>query len=210
MADERGNMEEDQGRAAVTVLVDERGVVTDVGIPAGWHRAMRPRELGPALLAAANTAIANRVAEQVELVDLDDPAPVFTTRDAPSADGDPTSAVAEDLVTEVLDLFSRYDAELATYAAQVRAATTTTNRGESGSGRVVVMFASGQVSAVDIDTTWAAGARHTEIRSEVLSAFQAAQRQARSATIPLPPSIARLQELASDPQALSRQLGLAR
>jgi hypothetical protein len=63
-----------------------------------------------------------------------------------------------------------------------------------------------------VDTTWAAGARHTEIRAEALSAFKAAWRQATpdSAAIALPPSIARLQELASDPQALSRQLGLSR
>ncbi|MGH3684257.1 MAG: hypothetical protein ACRDRU_12125 [Pseudonocardiaceae bacterium] len=46
-----------------------------------------------------------------------------------------------------------------------------------------------------------------------MSAFQAAWRQAASrgsGGIPLPPSIARLQELASDPEALSRQLGLSR
>ncbi len=138
---------------------------------------------------------------------------MFSYRDAPSAGGDPTSPVAESLVNEVLDLFSWFDTELEAYAAQVRQAATATNCGEGINGRIIVTAAAGQISAVDVDVRWASAARHTEIRAEAMSAFQAAWRQAASrgsGGIPFPPSIARLQELASDPEALSRQLGLSR
>lgn len=201
--------------AAITVLVDERGVVSDVVIPAQWRDGVTPRDLGRVLLEAVNKAIVNRVTSQVEQLDLDAPAepPVFSHRDAPSAGGDPTSPVAESLVNEVLELFSRFDAELEAYAGQVRQAASATNRGEGVNGHIVVTVAAGQVSGVDVDVRWASAARHTEIRAEAMSAFQAAWRQGAprgSGGIPLPPSIARLQELASDPEALSRQLGLSR
>jgi hypothetical protein len=200
--------------AAITVAVDERGAVSDVVIPAQWRDVVQPHDLGQVLLEAVHKAIAHRVTSQVEQLDLDGPIehPVFSRRDAPSAGGDPTSPVAESLVNEVLELFSRFDAELDAYAAQVRQAATATNRGEGVNRRIVVTVASGQVAGVDVDVRWVSAARHTEIRAEAISAFQAAWRQAAasgSGAIPLPPSIARLQELASDPEALSRQLGLS-
>ncbi|MGH4016769.1 MAG: hypothetical protein ACRDSL_23115 [Pseudonocardiaceae bacterium] len=200
---------------AITVVVDEQGAVSDVVIPAQWRDTVQPRDLGRVLLEGANKAIANRVASQVEQLDLDAPVgrPVHARQDAPSAGGDPTSPVAESLVNEVLDLFSRFDVELAAYATQVRQVATAVNHGEGVNGRIVVTIAAGQVSGVDVDARWASAARHTEIRAEAMSAFQAAWRQAASRSspgIPIPPSIARLHELASDPEALSRQLGLSR
>jgi hypothetical protein len=199
----------DEKPTAIAVTVDERGVVSDVTIPANWRDLVEPRDLGGALLDAANAAIAGRVAEQVDLFDVDGPPPAFAHREVPSANGDPTSAVAENLVNEVLDLFSRFDAELETYARQVRQAVTATNRGESSDSRVVVTVDAGQIASVDIDTAWASSARHTEIRAAALTAFRAAW-TGEATPVALPPSIARLQELASDPQALSRQLGLSR
>ena len=201
--------------AAVTVLVDERGVVSDVVISAQWRDVVAPRDLGRVLLEAVRKAIANRVTSQVEQLNQDAPLerPVFSHRDAPSAGGDPTSPVAESLVNEVLELFSRFDSELEAYAVQVRQAASATNRGEGVNGHIVVTVTAGQISGVDVDVRWASAARHTEIRAEAMSAFQAAWPQEASGSsggIPLPPSIARLQELASDPEALSRQLGLSR
>ncbi|MGH3934442.1 MAG: hypothetical protein ACRDS1_05610 [Pseudonocardiaceae bacterium] len=201
--------------APITVLVDEQGAVSDVVIPARWREVVRPHDLGRALCEAANKAIANRVISQVERLDLDAPAerPAFSHRDAPSAGGDPTSPVAQSLVNEVLDVFTRFDAELEAYAAQVRQVATATNRGQGVGGRVFVTVTAGQVSSVDVDVRWASIARHTEIRAEATSAFQAVWRRAAargSGGLPLPPSIARLRELASDPEALSRQLGLSR
>ncbi|MGH3428848.1 MAG: hypothetical protein ACRDQZ_14990, partial [Mycobacteriales bacterium] len=214
-ADQALSQDSAENPAVITVLVDERGAVSDVVIPARWREVVQPRGLGGALLEAVHTAIANRVAGQVEQLDLDALAerPVFAHRDAPSAGGDPTSPVAQALVNEVRDLFSRFDTELAAYAAQVRQAATATNYGEGANGRIIVTAAAGQISGVDVDVRWASAARHTEIRAEAMSAFQAAWRQAAAlgcGGIPLPKSIARLQELAGDPAALSRQLGLSR
>jgi hypothetical protein len=201
--------------AAITVVVDERCAVSDVVIAAQWRDVVRPHDLGRVLLEATNKAILIQVASQVERLDPEGPVelPGFTQRAAPSAGGDPTSPVAESLVNEVLELFSRFDAELAAYTAHVRQAASGTTRGEGFNGRIVVTVAAGQVCGVDVDVKWASAARHTEIRAEAMSAFQAAWQQAASSDvreIPLPPSIARLQELASDPEALSRQLGLSR
>ncbi|MGH3791239.1 MAG: hypothetical protein ACRDQ9_10660 [Pseudonocardiaceae bacterium] len=111
--------------AAITVLVDEQGAVSDVVISAQWRGVVRPSDLGRVLLAAVNKAIANRVASQVEQLDLD--ALEVLHRNAPSAGGDPTSPVAQSLVNEVRDLFSRFDAELAEYTAQVRQAPPTSS-----------------------------------------------------------------------------------
>ncbi|HEV7829447.1 MAG TPA: hypothetical protein VGP04_11475 [Pseudonocardiaceae bacterium] len=201
--------------AVITVVVDERGAVSDVLIAAQWRDVVRPRDLGRVLLEATNKAIVNQVASQVELLDPEElvERPEFAHRVAPSAGGDPTSPVAESLVNEVLELFSRFDAELAAYTAHVRQAASGTTRSEGFNGRIVVTVAAGQVSGVDVDVKWASVARHTEIRAEAMSAFHAARQQAASCDvrgIPLPPAIARLQELASDPEALSRQLGLSR
>ncbi len=214
-ADRAPAQESAESPAAIRVLVDERGVVSDVVIPAQWRDVVRPRDLGRVLLEAVHKAIANRVTSQVGQLALDAPVerPAFSHRDAPSAAGDPTSPVAESLVDEVLSLVSRVATELEAYAAQVRQAATATNRGEGANGRIVITVAAGQVSGVDVDVRWASAARRTEIRAEAMSAFQAVWRQAvsyGSGGIPLPPSIARLQELASDPEALSRQLGLSR
>lgn len=201
--------------AAIAVIVDERCVVSDVVILPRWRDAVHPRDLGQQLREAANKAIADQVAGQLEQFDLNAPkmSPMFAYRRAPSAGGDPTSPVAESLVNEVLDLFSRFDAELDAYAAQTRQVATASNRGEGTNGRIIVTISAGQVSEVDVDDRWASVVGHTEISAEALSAFQAASRQAASRGangIPVPPSIARLQELASDPDALCRQLGLSR
>ena len=200
---------------AITVLADEQGVVSDVLVPADWRNTVSPRDLGGALRDAANKAIMDRVAAQAEQFDpYAVVAPQTTVRPhAPSAHGDPTSPVAENLVNEVLGLFSRFDAELATYSDQVRQQVTTTQRAEGPGGRIVVTLAAGQVSTVEADDRWATAARHTEIQAEATQAFRAAFRHGAAAgsdDIPLPPSITRLHELAGDPEALCRQLGLSR
>jgi hypothetical protein len=194
--------------AAIAVVVDARGAVSDVIIPVRWHETVPPRDLGRTLQDTANEAIAARVTEQVDQFDMDQPVQ-FGHRDAPSAHGDPTSPVAENLVNEALELFANFNADLAAYTAQVNQASPSTSSGQGGNGRISVTLSAGQVSAVTVDTNWAASARHTEVRAEALSAFRAAARVSTS-EVAFPASIARLHELASDPVALSRQLGLSR
>ena len=197
----------------IQVVLDESGAVRDVVIPENWRETTSPRELGPALLDAANRALGNVVAAQVEAFDLGSAPeqPVVARKDAPDAGGDPTSPIAEALVNEALDLFSRYDRDLKAYAAQVRRAATATSRGAGGNGRIVVTMTGGRITGVEADPRWAVTARYTEVRVEALSAFRAAGRgSAATRSIALPASITRLQELASDPEALSQQLGLSR
>jgi len=205
--------DETQEPGPIQVVLDESGAVRDVVIPANWRETTPPRELGPALLDAATKALTNLVAAQVETLDLGSvpEQPVMVHRDVPHAGGDPTSPVAEALVNEVLGLFSRYDRDLEAYAAQVRQAATAMSRDAGGNGRIVVTTTGGRVTGVEADPRWAATARYTEVRVEALSAFRAAGRgSAATRSVALPASIARLQELASDPEALSRQLGLSR
>jgi hypothetical protein len=206
--------EEAEDPNVIRVLVDERGAVSDVIIPARWQDTVEARDLGQALREKANEAIANRIAVQLEDLDLDaESQPVFAHRDAPSAHGDPDSPVAQSLLTEVMDLFARIDTDLATYAAQMRQAATATYSGAGVNSRISVTMAHGQVTGVAVDQRWLHGARHTEIRAEALSAFQAAWRQVTTTgagAVRVPPALARLQELASDPEALSRQLGSLR
>lgn len=205
--------DETQEFGPIQVVLDQSGAVRDLVIPENWRETTAPRELGPALLDAANRALTNLVADQVETFDLGSvpEQPVMVHRDVPHAGGDPTSPIAQALVNEVLDLFSRYDADLETYTAQVRQAAAATSRGAGGNGRIVVTMTGGRITGVETDPRWAATARYTEVRVEALTAFQAAQRgSATTRSVALPASIARLQELASDPHALSRQLGLSR
>ncbi|MET0133128.1 MAG: hypothetical protein ABW215_05995 [Kibdelosporangium sp.] len=196
--------------AAIAVVVDSRGAVSDVIVPARWHETVSARDLGLVLQETANKAIAKRVAEQVDEFDMDQPVRFGHRADAPSAHGDPDSAVAENLVREALDLFANFNADLAAYTAQVKQSTPATSRGQGGNGRITVTLSAGQVSAVTVDAAWAASARHTEVRAEALSAFRAADQVSSSPEVAFPASIARLHELASDPVALSRQLGLSR
>ena len=76
------------------------------------------------------------MAAQVEAFDLGSAPeqPVVARKDAPDAGGDPTSPIAEALVNEALDLFSRYDRDLEAYAAQVRQAATATSRARAATG----------------------------------------------------------------------------
>jgi hypothetical protein len=206
-----GRGEEPDG---IRVVVDAHGAVSDVVIPVRWEDAVSARELGDVLREKANEAIAGRIQDQLESVDLDaEPQAVFAHRDAPSAHGDPDSPVAQNLLAEVMDLFARVDSELTAYAGQVRQAASATFNGAGMNGRISVTMAHGQITGVTVDQHWLAGARHTELRAESLSAFQAAARQVTTTgatSVPVPPALARLQELASDPDALSRQLGSSR
>jgi hypothetical protein len=210
----QSNRDEAEEPDGIRVFADTDGAVSDVVIPARWEDAVPARELGHVLREKANEAIAGRIQDQLEGLDIDaEPQPVFAHRDAPSAHGDPDSPVAQNLLAEVMDLFARVDSELATYADQVRQAAGTTFNGAGMNGRISVTMAYGQITGVTVDQNWLASARHTEVRAEALSAFQAAARQVTTTgagSVRVPPALARLQELASDPDALSRQLGSVR
>lgn len=199
-------------RPAIVVTVDEQRLVTRVVVAVDWRDRIGPAALGECLTEAANEAILDEVARAAEALEPPTrPAPVHRD-DAPSANGDPTGPVAQALVAEAMELFARFDTELVEYTQQLRDASTAPSQGVSGNGHVRVVLAAGQVSRVEVNPRWAARAGHAMVAAEALAAFEAAQHAMAddAVVVRMPPALARLVELAGDPHALSRQLGLSR
>jgi hypothetical protein len=200
--------------APVVVTVDDDGRFSTATVSRNWAERIDARALGDEVQEAANKALTDHMAVAVEqsLANLDPNAqPPVVHREAPSAGGDPSSATAKNLVAEILDLFGQFDNQFTQFTASLQQVATGDHRGESAGRNVVVTLTRGQITAVQLDPQWAAGAAPTEIGAEVLAALQTAQRNAGDIKdIALPPALARLQELGSDPEALSRQLGLSK
>jgi hypothetical protein len=196
-------------RGVVTVVVDDAGTVTDVVIPATWKDELPELELGSALRTAANNAFFAWLSAGLDAVDLDQqPA-------APQEEGSHSPGPASEwLVREIDDLIAQFGRDYRRYRDRLRtaaaAAATATTKGVNG--RIEVTMEPGHVTEVTVDRRWIQYARYTEVRTEAVTAFHAASRQAGTGgpdTVPLPASLARMRELASDPRALSRQLGLS-
>lgn len=200
------------GPGVVKVVVDGSGAVVDVVLLPTWRERIGPGELGQALLAAANNALSGWLANVVEHLDLEPARPGVARADAVDAGGDPSSEVAWNLVNEIRELFATFDRDLERYRDQLEKVTSRAAEAHGGSGRIHVSMVPGQVSRVTADLRWATYARYTEVRAEALSAFRAAGRQLAEAdpgSVPLPASLARLRDLAGDPTALSKELGLS-
>jgi hypothetical protein len=195
---------DDQG--VITVLVDGSGAVADVVVPSDWKARIAPHELGDALRTAANNAFFGWLAGELDKADLEQRPAV------PEAAGSPPSQVSTS-EGEVDDLIAQFGRDFGIYRDRLRAAAATATATTRGiNGKIEVTMLPRHVTAVSVDPKWLRGARYTEIRAEALAAFQAACRQAGTGfpdTVPMPASIARIRELASDPRALSRQLGLS-
>jgi hypothetical protein len=171
----------------ITVTVDRSGLVADVLMPPTWRDTLEPRELGHALLTAANKALNSHLADHIEHLDLDPDVAAPT----------PTSDSL--VMSEVADLFARFDRDLEFYRDQLDAAVNVTASASGPNGRVRVTMTPGRVTDVSADARWAARARYTEIRAEALKAFQAATRDLGNpnpSAVPVPATLARLQELA--------------
>jgi hypothetical protein len=207
--------EPEEEAAPVVVTVDDEGRFSGVTVSQNWSSQVDARALGGEVQTAANKALVDYMAVAVEqnLGDSFDPNAQAATqhREAPSAHGDPSSATAKNLVAEILDLFGQFDAQFTEFQASLQQVAMSDHRGESASRSVVVTLARGQITAVTLDPQWAAGAASTEIGAEVLAALKAAQRNAGDIKdVPMPPALKRLQELAGDPESLTRQLGLSK
>jgi DNA-binding protein YbaB len=194
---------------AVTVVVDGRGLVTDVVSAARWQDEVHPRELGPALCAAANEALAGRMADEFEHGELESAFRPVTRQDAREAGGDPTGEIARNLQAEVAELLVAFDREVVTYRRELRAEADATASARSRKGAVEITVGHGRVITVTVDPSWAKTATHTAVRAEALGAFTAAGEQLGApSTVTPPTAIARLARLAADPPALFRELGL--
>jgi len=195
----------------VTVALDDEGRFSAVTVDREWRELLDPRRLGEELKEAANKALTDYLAVAVERNLAEAQAQPAAHREAPSANGDPSSATAKNLVNEILDLFGQFDAQFTQFTQALQQVATGDHRGESTTSSVVVTLARGQVTGVEVDEKWSRTAAHTEIGMETLAALQKAQRAAGDIKdVQMPPALARLQQLGSDPEALSRQLGLSR
>ncbi len=182
-------------RGVITVTVDRSGLVADVLVPPTWRDAVGPRELGQAMLTAANNALTSHLADLIEHMDLD---PDVTRK---AGDNPPTQESEGLVMSEVADLLARFDRDLETYRDQLNAAVNVTATGSGPNGRVRVTMTPGRVTEVSADSRWAAQARYTEIRAEALKAFQSATRDLGNpdpSAVPVPTTLARLQELAGE------------
>lgn len=198
----------------IVVTVDAAAIVREVSVPRDWRKRMRPHQLGQALLAAATAAVTEQCVEHWRTFDIDAEvrrASASTSRDAPSAGGDPDGPVARALTEEILGLIERIPQEQDDLLNQARAAAAAQTRTAGPGGHITVSMTGRQITAVDIAPKWALMARYLEIEAEAAAAFRSAQRTAPPLgpdTTVLPPAMARLRELVADPVALTRQLGL--
>jgi hypothetical protein len=193
---------------AVRVVTDRSGLVTDVVVTQHWREKVRPHQLALALTTAVNEALASRLMDHLTHTDLE---PEVTPRkDARDARGNPSGEVAQRLKAEIAGLLAAFERDLETYRRELSEAVSATVSARSPKGAVEVTMGHGQAVQVTVDLTWAKSARHNDVRAETLAAFQVAGQ--RLATVPRavtpPPSMARLRELARDPAALNRELGL--
>jgi len=195
----------------VSVVVDRGGLVTDVVIAAKWRDKVRPRDLGAALCAAANQALAGRLSDQLEHLELETEFRPVARPDARDAGGDPDGAVARALQAEVAELLVAFDRDVVTYQRELSAATNATVDARSRKGTVEVTVGHGRVIAVTVDPGWAKSATRTGLRAEALGAFTAAGERLATVdptAVTMPATLARLARLAADPPALSKELGL--
>src|SRR4051812_28329616 len=81
----------------IHVIVDRSGLVADVVVPQSWRGTVVPRELGHALLTAANNALLGQLADAMER----DPAVLQEHAVAPA-----TLLPADLAMSEVADLFN--------------------------------------------------------------------------------------------------------
>lgn len=196
------DVENRKGTGVVKVTVDQTGAVTDVVVAPNWREKVHPRDLGHALATAANTALTTRPAAEPE------PETTPVRGEARDLSGQTT----QELVNEFAALFAVFERDLEIYRDDLREAATATATARSAKGTVEVTMTHGRVTRVTVNPGWAKSARNNDIRVEALAAFTAAERQLAYLapnTVPLPASIIRLRELAGDPHALSKQLGLS-
>lgn len=177
---------------AVTVTVDHAGLVADVAITRNWRASIAASALGHALVTAANNAILELVADQLEHLDLASLVPAMPT-------AEPVTRPDDSMLTEMLDLMSRFDRDLETYRGQLESLVRATATAAGPNDKVTVSLGRGRIVEVTADVHWAARARYTEIRYEALGAFRAATRQLGNTditSVQKPASLVRLQELA--------------
>lgn len=198
----------------VTVRVDAGGSVEAVRVGFAWDRALRPEDLGPTVLATvgaarmAQTEQYGRALEQMESQPAPDPRPAPAATDPVGElartralltgldDADAAAEVFLDVLGQAADGIDEANRIIEQHAEK-----TFTGR----SKHVRATFSSsGDLQALDLESTWVRGAHPTNLGREItLAITDGAQRVRREGlTAALQASqIARVALLATDPTA---------
>ncbi|MCO1581352.1 YbaB/EbfC family nucleoid-associated protein [Crossiella sp. SN42] len=189
----------------VTVSVGPMGEVLSVRLAADWRRSVDPRALQGSVLTAANNAVMQALAKQVEQTEQTDVQPWPTPTAQPE-----TTPLTTDAAFRLLD---EVDAELATLTGRLDAVLNQPIEAESAGGHVRGGAMNGQVSTLTVDPYWAGSARNPEIEGELTEVLRELHRRGTSdpdlTRWPTSPAITELTALVSDPNLLLRRLGLS-
>lgn len=206
IADEAAQVPEPEPAGATLSGCDDAGIVTvvvsdnavdDVWLAEGWRHRIDPRELHACVADAANVAIANGVTAQLDM-----------HRHRPAG---PDRELAGHGALTRHDLLRLIDAATTDIERRTQQAAAATVSGDvtirSRGGHVAVTTAKQQVRHVELDPSWAARARDTEIVAELIDALAAgvdmAPTEAASSS-----AIDELTALIADPVRTLRRLGL--
>lgn len=196
-----------ESQPEVRVGVDEGGMVATLALDPAWRAALEPRQLGPAVVDAANAALGAWFVEQTEQGIL----PTLGGYQPPVSGASNEVLSVQQARAEIASLFERWPADFAQFKRQLESAAQASFTGAAADGRAVVTMTRGQFVAVEVDFAWAARARFTEIEVELTRALRSAQQAAAAGgagSVRPPGAVARVMELTQDPQALLRRLGM--
>lgn len=183
----------------VTVTATLTGEIVSVRLDTGWKRAVDPRVLGDAVLAAGNAA--TLAAMQTQLGQIQQPP-------APAARQTDTTPLTRQGVGRLLDAVT---ADLAEFAQRAAAIIDRPVSVESAGGHVSGTAARGRVLQVAVDPGWAARSRASEIESELVDVLGQLRRRSTLGDLaqgPRSAAITELTALASDPATLLSRIGL--
>jgi len=199
---------------SVRAVINSTGLVRSVAVEPEWRTALRPHELGGAVLAAVRAANKEQLTVWAGEVQANDSAPQPVRTPAPEPEHDvPSPAIGGEhaaAVEEVFGLLDKMTKELAGITEGLTTLQTARTVGQSPGRHVTVTLTGKQLTQVEIDPPWTAQANHREITGEIRGAIKAAYEQARrTAAETLATSAStQLQALAADPAVFLRKLGL--
>jgi hypothetical protein len=179
--------------AAVTVT--PTADVVSVRLGGAWRQS---RGLSAAVVTAANAATMRAVAWQVEH-------PPTERALAGTPDETPITAA------EALRLIDAVSADVATFTQRVAEIIDRPVVAESAGGHVRASARAGQVVDLAVDPGWTAGARVSEVESELLDALRALRTRCAPGELangPESEAITTLTALLADPNAMLRRVGL--
>jgi hypothetical protein len=186
----------------VEVVVSPTAEVIAVRLSPRWRGSVDPRVLDASVLSAANAATMRALAHSVEHTDLSAPAPA-----PPHIGGDESPLTNQD-VQRLLDSVS---AELDQFTTRLSAVVDQPVQVRSSGGHVQGSAQRGQVITLDVDSTWAGQARHSEIETEFVEVLRGLHDMSIPRELAAGPgggAVSELMALAADPRCLMRRLGM--